>query len=239
MSHYHDYESLAWLDFKLYRPVELTEAYSGTAVVGWYGKIERQLVNLLRDAVSGQNYPYSDKIREFLKTWRENQITGSINRETLKSLEAPARQLAVDNWNLSDYFSSLKDQLNILIASEEQLPRGMEEPGNEPLPGGGGGGGGGPPMSPSFGAEDEAPGGAGGAGGEMPGAGGAPGGPGGAPGEEGALEGEPGAEGAPGGEPNPGEEEAPLAEPGAPPPEEDNIEEPEAEDMPGRRFGLA
>lgn len=228
---YHDYESMGYLDLSL-RRAELLEAFAGTAIVAWHGKIERQLVNLLTDAEKGRNYAYADKIREFLKIWRANEITGSINRETLEVLKSAADILSVDQWNLGAYFGSLKDQLKVLIASEEQLPRGMEEPGNEPFAGTGGGGHGAPPMAPDFGPE-EGPGGEGapGGGGGMPGGGG-PGGPGGPGGEmpPGAMPGE---------EPIPGEEEAPGAEPGAPTPEEGEEEAPEPEEMPGGRLGLA
>jgi len=229
MNSYFDYESMGYLDLST-RRAELVEAFAGTAVVAWHGKIERQLVNLLNDAEKGRNYTYADKLREFLKIWRANEITGSINRETIEILKSAADILSVDQWNMSAYFGSLKDQLKVLIASEEQLPRGMEEPGNEPMAGMGGGGGA-PPMSPDFGAEKEPPGGGG--------AGGGGGGGGGMPGEEpppmaGGPEG-----GAPGEEPLPGEGEAPGAEPGAPGPEEGEEEAPEPEDMPGQRLGLA
>lgn len=228
MNTFHDYESMGYLDLST-RRAELVEAFAGTAVVGWHGKIERQLVNLLADSEKGRNYTYADKIREFLKIWRANEITGSINRETLEILKSAADILSVDTWNLAAYFGSLKDQLKVLIASEEQLPRGAEDTGNEPFAGGGGGGGA-PPMSPDFGPEEEAPGGAGGGGGG--GAGGMP-----MPGEEGAEGGEPGVPGAEGNMP-PGEE-APGAEPGAPPPEDSSEEMPEPEEMPGERLGLA
>ncbi len=226
---HHDYESMGYLDLKT-RRAALVEAFAGTAIVGWHGKIEGQLVNLLNDAEKGRNYTYADKLREFLKIWRANEITGSINRETLEILKSAADILSVDTWDMAAYFRSLKDQLRILIASEEQLPRGMEEPGNEPMAGGGGGGGGAPPMAPAFGAEEEPPGGAGGGGG--------PGGAGMPPGEEGAVgpDGQP----IPGEEETPpGEEEAPGAEPGAPAPEEGEEEIPEPEEMPGARLGLA
>lgn len=238
MNNFHDYESMGWLDFSL-RRAEVLEAFAGTAIVAWHGKIERQLVNLLTDAEKGRNYAYADKLREFLKIWRANEITGSINRETLEVLKSAADILSVDQWNMSAYFGSLKDQLKVLIASEEQLPRGMEEPGNEPTAGGMGGGGGAPPMSPDFGPEEEPPGGGG-----MGGGGGAPGGGPGGPGLEGAPEGAPGEmppEGAPEGAPGelPGEEEAPGAEPGAPEPGAGTEDLPEPEEMPGGRLGLA
>ena len=222
MNTFHDYESMGFLDLST-RRAELYEAFAGTAIVMWHGKIERQLVNLLSDAEKGRNFTYADKLREFLKIWRANEITGSINRETLEILKSAADILSVDQWNLSAYFGSLKDQLRVLIASEEQLPRGMEEPGNEPFAGGGGGRGA-PPMSPSFGPEEEPPPG-GTEGGPMPGA--EPGAPGEAPPGD-AGEAPPGDAG-----------EAPGAEPGAPAPEDVERETPEPEDMPGSRLGLA
>lgn len=190
----HDYESLGVIDFNQGKAVIL-EQYSGTSIVAWHGKIERQLVGLLQDAEKARNFVYADKIREFLKSWREHELTGSINRETIEALEAAARMLSVDSWNLSSYFSSLGTQLKVLKASEEQLPRGMDMDQNEPFAGTSGGGRGAPPMAPAFGPEEEAP--PGGMGGGPGGGGGA--GPEGAPpvppvpgeGEEG---GEPGAE---------------------------------------------
>lgn len=237
MNNFHDYESMGWLDFSL-RRAEVLEAFAGTAIVMWHGKIERQLVNLLTDAEKGRNYTYADKLREFLKIWRANEITGSINRETLEVLKSAADILSVDQWNMSAYFGSLKDQLRVLIASEEQLPRGMEEPGNEPTAGGMGGAGGAPPMSPDFGPEEEPPGGGpGGPGLEGEGGPGGPGGAGGAPvGPGGEMPPEEG--GAPR-EPLPGEEEAPGAEPGAPEPGQGAEDVPEPEEMPGGKLGLA
>jgi hypothetical protein len=156
MSTFHDYESYGTLNLSLRQPV-LLEQYSGAAVVSWHGKIERQLVNQLEDAEKGRNYVYADKVREFLRIWRQNEITGSINRETLETLKAAADVLSVDNWNLQSYFSSLRDQLRVLIASEEELPRGIDMNQNEPSAGMPSMGGGAPPMSPEFGPEKEEP----------------------------------------------------------------------------------
>ena len=134
------------------------ETYSGTSIVQWHGKIERQLVNFLAETEKGRNFTYADKLREFLKIWRSNEITGSINRETLETLKSAADMLSVDTWDMASYFSGLRDQLRVLIASEEELPRGDDMNQNDPFAGGGGGGGGGaPPMSPAFGPEEEPP----------------------------------------------------------------------------------
>jgi hypothetical protein len=135
----------------------LLEAYSGDAIVGWYGTIERQLERMLEDAEASRNFPYADKLRQFITTWRENEITGSLNREVLVTLKTASTLYAVDSWNLKNYFSNLRDQLRKLLASEEELPR-MDDGGNEPpKPGGMGGGGGGAPLAPEFGPEEDKP----------------------------------------------------------------------------------
>lgn len=235
----HDYESLGFIDWHRARPC-LTETYSGKNIVKWHGKIEGQLKNLLDDAEKGRNYPYADKLREFLKIWRANEITGSINREVIETLKAAADMLSVDNWNLNSYFMNLRDELRVLLASEEELPRDVDMNQNDPYAGGGGGGGGGggPPMNPSFGPDDKPGGGMEGPGGGEGGApgGGAPGG--GAPGgPEGEIPpGGPEGAGAPGDIP-PGEE-APGGEQGAPAPEEGDNKAINPEDMPDEeRYG--
>lgn len=156
MNSFHDYESMGYIRFNNREP-ELCETYSGTSIVQWHGRIERQLINHLADAEKGRNFPYADKLREFLKIWRSNEISGSINRETLEVLKSAADMLSVDTWDMASYFSSLRDQLRVLLASEEELPRGIDMNQNDPFAGGGGGGGGAPPMSPAFGAEEEPP----------------------------------------------------------------------------------
>jgi len=168
----HDYESWAIVGDNMC--TVLAETYSGVDIIKWHGRITDQLVGMVEEAEKGRNFPYADKVREFLKTWRANEITGSINRETLEILKAAADMLAVDNWNFRSYFSSLATQLKVLIGSEEQLPRNVDMSQNEPLAGTGGAGRGAPPMSPTFGPEgkpeDEMP-----PGGGPPGEGGAPG----------------------------------------------------------------
>ena len=198
MNTVHDYESLSRVNFAGARPA-VFETYDGKSVVRWHGKIEGQVVGLLADAEKSRNFPYADKLREFLRVWRDNEITGSINRETLDPLKTAADMLAVDPWNLASYFRALRDELRVLIASEEELPRGMDQNQNDPYAGGGGGGRGGPPMSPDFGPQDSPPGGPGGPGGPGEGGPGAPGGPGdtGPGGPGGPGEGGPGGPGGP------------------------------------------
>lgn len=205
MSSYHSYDDFGVASQIPLPDTSILEGFSGSQVVAWHGAIERQIQAMISRYESSHNYDYVNKLRVFQNKWRSYQITGSINRETIDPLEAAADVLGVDSWRPAGFFSNLRDQLRKLVASEEQLPRGMSGPrggGGNPPPGMGGG----PPGS-DFGAEEEPPGGPGGAGQ----AGGAPGeaGPGGPPIEPGA--------GGPGGPPPPGE--------GAPPnPDEDEDE---------------
>ncbi len=209
MDLFHDFESFGWVDYNRVQPVVL-ESFRGTDIVSWHGNIERQINGFLADAEKSRNWPYADKLREFLKIWRENSISGSINRETLDTLKTPAEVLAVDNWTFNNYFSNLRDRIRMLIASEEELPRDMDMGGEEPLRGTSRGHGA-PPLNPQFGPEEEPPGGAG------------AGGPEGTPGLEGGAEG--GEAPPPGGAegvPEPGEEVGgPPGQPGGAPEEEE------------------
>ncbi|MGV0949093.1 MAG: hypothetical protein ACOYB3_00165 [Azonexus sp.] len=156
MRTFHSYEDLASAQPTGYLP----EAYTGTAIVQWYGNIERQLTRMLEENEASRNFVYADKLRQFIKTWRENEVSGSLNRDTLVILKTATEQLSVDSWNLANYFSNLRDQLRKLLASEEQLPRGGDELDDKMGgPGGGAGGGSLPPMSPEFGPEKNMPGG--------------------------------------------------------------------------------
>lgn len=125
----------------------------------WHDNIERQLTRMLEENEASRNYIYADKIREFLRLWRENVIEGSMNVDTIKPLEAAANMLAVDPWNLGNYFSNIRSQLRKLLASEEELPRVSTEP-NDKMggPGAGAPGGSMPPLSPEFGPEKGEPG---------------------------------------------------------------------------------
>lgn len=155
MNTFHSYEDMA-VGRRDYMP----EAYTGTAIVQWYGNIERQLTRMLEENEASRNFVYADKLRQFIKTWRENEVTGSLNRDTLVVLKTATEQLSVDSWNLANYFSNLRDQLRKLLASEEQLPRGDTELDDKMGgPGGGAPGGSMPPLSPEFGPEKEMPGG--------------------------------------------------------------------------------
>jgi hypothetical protein len=140
------------------RRPELLEAFSGTSIVAWQGRIERQLSDLIDEYDEANNPVYVDKLRAILQHWKTNQLTGSVNVETIDSLVGPIELAAADSWKLQDYFSKLKDSLNVLHASLEELP-----PGPEPQPAGmernmmpSGGGGDLPPIS-DFGPDKDAP----------------------------------------------------------------------------------
>lgn len=140
------YEDFAWV-----RPVEppLLEYYTGTTVVRWWGVIERQISDKISKYEAQRNQPYADKMRSFYKVWKEHELTGSINRETVDALRTASSVLGDDPWAEGNYFKNLTSSLSVLLASEEQLPR-VEEP-NEPDAGMGGGG---PPVG-DFGPEKE------------------------------------------------------------------------------------
>lgn len=204
MNGYHDYESLGMVDFRRIDPeplpetrtrlnrdrVGLVEAFSGTAIVEWWHKIYDQLIKHEQEADKARNFAYVDKIRKFRQVWENNKLDGSINVEPLNALYSAASVLGADTWNLASYFRTLATKLDVVIQSENQLPRGMDMNQNEPFAGTGGAGRGAPPMAPSFGPDEEPP----------PGMEGGEGGPGGGGGGGGAIPGEPGA---PGGEPYP------------------------------------
>lgn len=153
-----DYESLSTRQPWRTKPI-LCEVYSGEAIVAWSGNIERQISSMLDEQEASKNYVYADKLREFLRVWRSNEITGSLNRETLDVLKTACEMLAVDSWNLKNYFSVLRDQMRKLIASEEQLPRGSDMDQNSDFLGAGpmAGAGSMPPVNPAFGPEKEKP----------------------------------------------------------------------------------
>ena len=118
-----DYDSIAFIQ-ESSRNWPLTEVYSGEGIVGWHGNIERQLDRMLTTYDAARNQPYVDKLSAFIKIWRNNPMSGSINVEDIEKLLGGTEVLAVDNWHLKNYFSNLRDQLRKLKASEEEMPRG-------------------------------------------------------------------------------------------------------------------
>lgn len=118
-----DYDSIAFIQESSHN-WSITEVYSGEGIVGWHGNIERQLDRMLTTYDAARNQPYTDKLSAFLKIWRNNPMSGSINVEDIEKLLGGTEVLAVDNWHLKNYFSNLRDQLRRLKASEEEMPRG-------------------------------------------------------------------------------------------------------------------
>lgn len=133
MNNHRDYESLAFSAQRHDRMTPcLLEAYRGVSVVSWYGNIERQLVDLFDEFKRNKNPDEAVKVEQFLQTWRAHKLSGSVNIEDVMALEAACAQVAVDKWKASNYFSHLRDQLRVLQASEEELPR--EEPPETRMP---------------------------------------------------------------------------------------------------------
>ncbi len=190
MKTFHDYESMGAIQGIESAQVPILETISGPAIVSWYSMIEDFLQRKLDDQEAARNHENADRLRAFLNTWRDNELTGSVNIDDLKPLKAAAEQQAAVKSPLRPIFSSLLRNLRKLVADEEALPRGIDQNAVDPMSAGLGRGA--PPMSPDFGPEGEMPPGMGGEEGEMP--------PEGAEGEMGAgLEGTP-PEGGPGAE---------------------------------------
>jgi hypothetical protein len=112
----------------------VTEAYRGADIVAWQGKIERQLQDFAEESDEARNHDYAAKLRQFLKVWRDNTLTGSINIETVQALGAATAVPAVDDWRFRNYFSELRDQLRRLQASTEELPHGDTVPPDQRAP---------------------------------------------------------------------------------------------------------
>lgn len=115
-----DFESLGTIRPPVF--VHLLEVYSGQAVVAWQGRIERQLLKSIGEYEAAKNSAYVDKLREYLKVWRDNTLSGSINVEVVHALLTATEMLSVDGWKLQNYFSNLRDELRRLQASVEELP---------------------------------------------------------------------------------------------------------------------
>jgi hypothetical protein len=157
MKTYNDYESLGTIQNIEEAEVPVLETLSGSQVVSWYTMIEDYLQRKLDDQEAARNHENADRLRAFLNTWRDNELTGSISVDQLRPLKAAAEQAAAIKSSLRPIFASLLRNLRKLIADEEQLPRGVDTDAVNPMAGGGLGGGA-PPMSPDFGPEEEPPG---------------------------------------------------------------------------------
>ena len=133
----------------------ILEAYRGTAVVEWWGRIERQLVDMVNRFETTRDLESKAKAETMLGIWRKNQITGSVNIETVNTLLSASEVLSVDKWNQSNYFAALRDSLRKLVAGQEELPP-LEQV-DKPRGGPGGGGGGAPNQPIEPGPEPEPP----------------------------------------------------------------------------------
>lgn len=149
---YYSYEDLA-VAHERRQGERLEEYLAGSDVVQWYSRIERQLVDKISHEESSRNTAHADKLRAFLKVWRDHEIRGSLNREPIDVLKAAAEVLSVDSWSLSSYFSSLTSSLRQLTAKIEELPYDQLGAAQEPQPDLKGGG----RIPSSFGPEEDAP----------------------------------------------------------------------------------
>lgn len=155
MKTFHDYESMGSVQNIEEAQVPVLEVLSGSQVVSWYTMIDDFLQRKLDDQEAARNHENADRLRAFLNTWRDNELTGSISVDQLLPLKAAAEQAAAVKSPLRPIFTSILRNLRKLIADEEQLPRGIDQNAVNPM--GGGGLGSAPPMSPDFGPEEQAP----------------------------------------------------------------------------------
>lgn len=155
-----DYEYLGHLSSVQYSP-HILEAYAGADIVQWWGNILHQLGDMKTRAEETGNDEYVSLLARFIRTWNENELTGSVNAEDVKSLKTASEWAGALPWNFSNYFQALSNWLRRLQASIEQLPMTSSPPADS-----GGGGGGMPagnssldaekdPAAPQFGPEDE------------------------------------------------------------------------------------
>ncbi len=152
----HDYESMGAIQNIEEAQVPVLETLSGSQVVSWASMIEDFLQRKLDDQEAARNYENADRLRAFLNTWRDNELTGSISVDQLRPLKAAAEQASAIKSALRPIFTSILRNLRKLIADEEELPRGIDQNANDPMAGGGMGAA--PPMSPDFGPDKEKPG---------------------------------------------------------------------------------
>jgi hypothetical protein len=120
----HDYDSLAIIGVQLECVTPcILETYAGGDVVMWQGAIERQITDMAEKASEIGNSTYERLLNKFLNQWKENELDGSLNIETLRILRQAADWASELPWNFKNYFSVLRDRLRKLIAvTGEQLP---------------------------------------------------------------------------------------------------------------------
>jgi hypothetical protein len=148
----HSYEDVEFLRQRA--TAHLSEMYSGQDIVEWWGSIERTLKNKLGEYAQQEGKDKEmNELRTFLLVWQGNPLTGSINKAIIKTLAAAANQAAIhDELDTADFFSRLRDSLNRLIASVEELPTVPSSTGKPP------GGRKAPMPTGQFGAQKKPPG---------------------------------------------------------------------------------
>jgi len=127
------YEDSAFLHSRR-QAANLSEMYGGQDVVEWWGSIERVLKSKMGEFSQQEGKDGEiNELRTFLLVWQGNPLTGSINKATIKTLAAAANQAAShDTLDTADFFSRLRDSLNRLIASVEELPTVPSSTGKPP-----------------------------------------------------------------------------------------------------------
>jgi len=118
----YDYESLGEASMMPLR-LPVLEDYTGVQIVGWYGKVGTEMRKKRDHYERSGNRPLADKLSAFLRTWENNPVTGSINRETLEMYKAASLVLGNDtNHDIGSFFRALTTEIDKVIAQTEQLP---------------------------------------------------------------------------------------------------------------------
>jgi len=123
----HSYDDMALLEEISVVPAELTEGWRGTDLVKWQSRLLTQMQDMIAKYTKLKNTEYVDKLSNVLKIWKDNPISGSVNVEDLKILQAATSQLASDDWKLQKYFRNIETNIRAIVASEEELPRMPDE----------------------------------------------------------------------------------------------------------------
>lgn len=103
---------------------QLSEIYRGADMSDWWGGIQRVLKQKMDEY--GQKEGKEREMRElatFKQIWDANPIGGSVSKNTLRLLASTANQAAAhEDVDCADFFGRLRDSLNRVIASKEELP---------------------------------------------------------------------------------------------------------------------
>lgn len=100
----------------------LGEAYRAADMVTWYGRIERQITDMLDAARDDNNVQSIDFLNTVRGKWLDHPIDANMNIEDLEALETAVSWPAKIEWQHKKYFSVLKDQLRRVLASTQELP---------------------------------------------------------------------------------------------------------------------